>query len=78
MSKHHSKIYVSYKDGSKPYGKEVVLGFSGFFGGMTTPVYTDREGVAIIGHESTGKADIYVGGKKVGSFNTPGETVVFI
>lgn len=74
---YRSKIYVQYRSGSKANGKKVVLGFSGL-GGMTSPVYTDRDGVAIVVHSSTGKAAVYVGGSKVGEFSAPGETVVFI
>lgn len=75
---HHSKIYVEYGDGSKPKGAKVVLGFRGMLGGMTKAAYTDSHGVAIVEHSSTGQADVYVGGKKLGSLHAPGETVVFI
>lgn len=78
MSTYHSKIYVSYRDGSKPKNTKVIIGFSGFFGGMSDPAYTDNYGVAIIGHESKGEAVVYVNGKKVGTFYAPGETAVFI
>jgi hypothetical protein len=71
----HSKIYVQYRDGSKPKGTKVVLGFSG---GMTKPAYTDHYGVAIVEHASTGRADVYVSGKKVSTFHAPGETTAFI
>lgn len=71
----HSKINVQYRDGSKPKGVKVVLGFSG---GMTKPAYTDSQGVAVVDHSSTGRADVYVSGSKVGSLQVPGETVVFI
>ena len=71
----HSKIYVQYSDGSKPKGAKVVLGFSG---GMTKPAYTDSQGIAVVEHASTGRADVYVSGSKVGSLQSPGETAVFI
>lgn len=74
----HSKIHVQYRDGSKPKGIGVVLGFTGTFGGMTKTFYTDSQGVALVKHESTGNADVYVSGKKVGSLRAPGETAVFI
>lgn len=70
-----SRICVQYRDGSKPKGVRVVLGFSG---GQTKPAFTDAYGVAIVEHASTGRADVYVSGSKVGSFHAPGETVVFI
>jgi hypothetical protein len=75
MATYRSLIYVQYKDGSKPKGTKVVLGFSM---GMSKPAYTDREGRAIVEHASKGKATIYVKGSKKGTLNTPGETVVFI
>lgn len=74
----YSKIHVQYSDGSKPKGTKVVLGFTGILGGMTKPAFTDRHGTAIVEHESTGQADVYVSGSKRGSLRAPGETVVFI
>lgn len=78
MAKYYSKIHVQYRDGSKADGKKVVLGFTGVLGGMTSPVYTDRTGTAIVSHDSTGRATVYVSGANVGTINAPGETVVFI
>jgi hypothetical protein len=75
---HLSKIHVSYHDGSKPKGAKVVLGFTGMLGGMTKAAYTDAYGVALVEHASTGNADVYVSGNKVGSLRAPGQTVVFI
>ena len=71
----YSKIHVQYRDGSKPKGTKVVLGFSG---GMTKPAYTDSHGTAIVEHASTGRADVYVSGSKVGKLQAPGETAVFL
>ncbi len=73
-----SKIHVQYGDGSTPKGTKVVLSFSGLLGGMTKPAYTDRHGVAIVDHKSTGKADVLVSGRKRGTIQAPGETVVFL
>lgn len=78
MSKYYSKVHVQYRDGSKAEGKKVTLGFTGVFGGLTSPVYTDRNGTAIVSHDSTGKATVYVSGAGVGTINAPCETVVFI
>jgi len=78
MAMYRSKIFVQYKDGSKPKGVKVVLGFSGLFGGMTKAAYTDSYGQAIVEHASRGRATIYVRGSNKGSLNAPGETVVFI
>ena len=75
MAIYRSIIYVQHKDGSKPKGKKIVLGFSM---GMTKPAYTDKDGKAIIEHASRGKATIYVKGSNKGTFNAPGEMVVFI
>lgn len=75
---HYSKIHVQYRDGSKPKGVKVVLGFTSMLGGMTKPVYTDRYGDALVMHASTGTAEVYVSGTKCGSLHTPGETVVFL
>lgn len=75
---YYSKIHVQYGDGSKPRGARVVLGFTSLLGGMTSAVYTDDRGTAIVGHSSKGQADVYVGGVKCGSLHAPGETVVFI
>ena len=73
-----SRIHVQYRDGSKPKGTKVVLGFTSLLGGMTKPAYTDSHGTALVEHASTGQADVYVSGKKCGSLHAPGETVVFI
>ena len=73
-----SKIYVQYRDGSKPKGVRVVLSFRGWTGGVTKPVYTDAYGVAVVKHASTGEADVIVGGTTRRSFRAPGETVVFV
>ena len=74
----YSKIQVSYRDGSKPKGAKVVLGFTAGLGGMTKLAYTDDYGVALVEHSSVGNAEVYVSGNKVGSFHAPGETAVFI
>ncbi len=74
----HSKIHVQYRDGSKPKGAKVVLGFTSALGGMTKAAYTDSNGTAIVEHSSSGQADIYVSGARVGSLRAPGEDVVFV
>lgn len=75
MNHHHSKVYVEYRLGGKAINKKVTLGFNW---GVTSPAFTDRYGVAIIQHESVGRAKVFVNGYKVGEFNAPGETVVFL
>jgi len=66
-------IYVQFKDGSKPKGMKVSLGFST---GVSKPSFTDRDGVAIVEHASTGKAIVYVRGSNKGTFHAPGKFVV--
>lgn len=80
MATYRSIVYVQYKDGTKPKGIRVSLSIEGglLSGGTTKSFYTDREGRAIIEHASRGKATVYVKGNKKGTFNAPGETVVFI
>ncbi len=59
MSLNHSTIFVSYRDGSKPNGKKVVMGFSGLMGWMSTPVYTDRDGQIEINQNTDVFSKIY-------------------
>ena len=68
-----SMIHVQYRDGSRPRGTKVTLGFSA---GLTRPAFTDGHGLAIVEHASTGTATVYVGGKGRGSFHAPGTFVV--
>ncbi len=75
MSTYYSKIHVQYRDGSKPKGARVSLGFST---GVTREFYTDKNGVAIIEHASRGTANVFVRGVNKGTLKAPGETVVFI
>ena len=75
MATYYSKIHVQYKDGSKPKGAKVSLGFST---GVTKYFYTDRNGTAVVAHASRGRAKVFVRGKNVGTLQAPGETVVFI
>lgn len=72
---HYSEVHVSYRDGSKPKGTRVVIGFGG---AMSAPAYTDAHGTALVEHSSTGRATVYVSGKNLGSFHAPGKTAVFI
>ena len=67
-----STIIVQYKDGSPGSQKRVVLGFSS---GMTSEVYTDRSGHAVVEHSSVGEATVYVSGNNMGSFRAPGKFV---
>lgn len=70
-----STIIVQYKDGSPASHVRVVLGFSS---GLTRDFYTNEYGEVTIEHSSVGRAEIYVSGKKVGTFHAPGRTAVTI
>lgn len=76
---YYTKIIVQHKNGSKARGVKVALSISGILsGGVTQNVYTDRDGVAIIPHESRGSAKVMVKGTTRTTIKVPGETVVFI
>jgi ribose 5-phosphate isomerase len=69
MSTSIVKVYNS-RYGKWAKGARVVLGFSM---GMTTAVYTNEQGIAVVNHSSTGQADVYIDGKEVGKMRCPGE-----
>jgi len=61
---YYSKVIVQYKDGGKARGVRVALSINGILsGGVTENVYTDRNGIAIIPHESRGTAKVMVKGR---------------
>ncbi|MEK7644340.1 MAG: hypothetical protein AAB390_03505 [Patescibacteria group bacterium] len=68
-----STIIVQHKDGSPARGVRVVVGF---IAGMTPPVYTNDNGVAVIEHHSTGTARVYVDHSQKEAFKAPGKCVV--
>lgn len=70
-----SVVQVQYRDGSPARRTRVVLGFSA---GMSKEAYTDDRGVAHVSHSSSGRAEIYVSGRRVGEFHAPGQTAVTI
>ena len=70
-----SVVVVQRNGGDYVQGAKVVLGFSN---GVTSAVYTDSNGEAVIQHSTTGQATIYVNGSEKGSMNTPGRKLVFI
>ncbi|NOT37855.1 MAG: hypothetical protein HOP11_10800 [Saprospiraceae bacterium] len=60
-------------------GVKVTLGFTGILNsGFTKDVYTNREGYACIDHASSGDAEIFVNGQKVGHIYAPGSATVHI
>lgn len=76
---YYTKVIVQHKGGSKARGVRVALSISGILsGGVTQNVYTDRDGVAIIPHESRGSAKVLVKGTIRATVKVPCETVVFI
>ena len=70
-----SVVVVQRNGGSYVKGAKVALGFSN---GVTSGVYTDSYGEAVIRHSTTGHATVYVNGSNKGSMNAPGRKVVFI
>jgi hypothetical protein len=74
----YSKVHVQYLDGSKPKGTKFYLNSPEILCRLIGPAYTNDDSTAIVEHFFIGPADVYVSGKKVGSFHAPGETAVFI
>ena len=70
-----SVVVVQRNGGGYVKGARVALGFSN---GVTTAVYTDSSGEAVISHSTTGQATVYVDGSDRGKMNTPGRKLVFI
>lgn len=64
-----STVYVNLS-GSPKQGAKVVLSFNS--GGVTSPVYTDRNGAAVIQHDGTGTASVIVDGTTKTSMRAPG------
>lgn len=46
--------------------------------GFSKACYTNKDGEAVIEHSNTGRANIYVNGKDVDSFDAPDEKIIFI
>jgi hypothetical protein len=57
----------------------VVLEIEGpFKGGMTQPVNTNENGDAFVQHTSSGPANVFVDGKKVGKMKVPGQATFYV
>lgn len=55
------------------------MGWNGFVNlGMSKPVYTIDNDMAIIEHSAAGEAEIYINGTMVGKMYTPGITTIEI
>jgi hypothetical protein len=65
-----STIYVSYGDGGVAKGKKVEMSINGAF---CQPAFTDNAGCAVITHQSSGEARVYINGTCVSTFRAPGK-----
>jgi len=63
-----STIYVN-KRGSPASSTNVALSFSA--GGMTPSVCTDKDGKAVIHHDGSGTATVFINGKRCGTIRAP-------
>jgi hypothetical protein len=63
-----STIYVN-RNGSPAPNIRVSLSFA--TGGVTSQVYTDRDGRATISHDGTGTATIFANGSRKGTMRAP-------
>lgn len=70
-----SMITVQHRDGGAAQGVRVTLGFAA---GNSKPAHTDRYGRAVVEHNSTGRATVYVSGRNCGSFHAPGRYVAIV
>ena len=76
--KHQTRITV-YRSGKLAANVQVSLEYSGLSQmGFAGPSYTNRDGVAIVEHASTGPATLWVNSSARGSINTPGSDVVHL
>ena len=76
-----TSIVKVYNSGLGKWEKNarVVLCWDGFLNaGMSRAVYTDANGIAEVQHSSSGKADIYINGKRCGTMQTPGSKTVTV
>lgn len=70
-----SMIHVRRHDGHPARGVRVVLGFTW---GHSEAVRTNENGEARIEHDTRGRATIFVDGREVASFETPGSASVTV
>lgn len=71
-----STIIVQHRDGSPARRTRVSMAFD--FGGSTEDSFTDNHGMAVVSHSSSGRATVFVQGRKCGSFHAPGKYAVTI
>ena len=73
-----SKITI-YRNRLPARGVRVALEYTGWFtAGFTSNYYTNEEGVALIEHETKGKAIVYVNGREEGRMRVPGSEVYYL
>jgi len=73
-----TKIKV-YRNSKPVRNVKVSLEFNGVMqSGFSKSAYTNANGVALVSHSSTGKANVWIDGKKRGTMNTPGSDVYYI
>jgi len=58
---------------------KVQLEFTGISNlGFTRACYTNNNGIAYVQHSSSGTANVYLNGRKVGTVSTPGSGVYYL
>ena len=71
----YTTVVVVYEFQKPSSGHEVILGF---FGGNTKEFTTDSSGTAYVQHESTGRAEVFVDGRKRDTINAPGKCIIYL
>lgn len=70
-----SKISV-HRNGQPAANIKITLEYTGLTqSGFTSPAYTNSDGIALVEHSSTGKANVYINGSKIRSIDTPGSHI---
>lgn len=73
-----SKITV-YKYNKPAKNIRISLEFTGFTNmGFTRTFYTNNNGIAFVEHASSGKAKVYIDGKRIGTITAPGSDVYYL
>lgn len=68
-----STIYVQYSDGSSAKGVKVEMSING---ASCKGAFVDSSGKAVITHDSSGPAKVYIHGSLRGEFQAPGSIAV--
>jgi hypothetical protein len=67
-------IIIDEETGNPISNEKICVSFDS--GGFSSEDWTDRDGVAIVNHTSTGEAWLYVGPNCVGKIMTPGRVAI--